>query len=189
MSVIKLLLAFAPWIVFGLIAGQSFFSLEIAIIVCIAITLLLGYKQMKKGYYLTWVTFIFFILSFITAVLMKNMWVASHLSVLSFMTLAAVTWGSLLIGEPFTLQYAKEDVERSLWDNKSFIHTNQVITAFWGVIFLINLGINYYKLNHQEVVGWAFLAANWILIIMGLVFTMEYTKIARKRRLEKEKKL
>ena len=186
MNVIKLLLAFAPWIIFGLIAGQSFFSLEIAIIISLTITVFLGYKQMQKRYILPWVTFLFFMLIFIVIVLMKNMWVASHVGILSYGTLTAVTWGFLLIGHPFTLQYAKEEVDKGLWNNKTFIRSNQIITAFWGVIFLVDLGINYYKFNHRGVGGWSFEVAGWILILIGLLFTVEYTKYVRKRRQQKE---
>jgi hypothetical protein len=187
MNVIKLLLAFAPWIIFGLIASQSFFSLEIAIIISLAITVLLGHKQMQKRYILPWVTFLFFILIFIGIVLMNNMWVASHVGILSYGTLNAVTWGSLLIGHPFTLQYAKEEVDKSLWNNPTFIRSNKIITAFWGVIFLVDLGINYYKFNHRGVGGWSFEVAGYILILIGLLFTVEYTKFVRKRRQQKEK--
>jgi hypothetical protein len=186
MNVIKLLLAFAPWIIFGIIAGQSFFSLEIAIIISLTIAVLLGYKQMRKGYILPWVTFLFFILIFIAIVLLKNMWVISHVGILSYGTLAVVTWGFLLIGHPFTTQYAKEEVDKSLWDNPTFIRTNQIITAFWGVIFLVDLGMNYYKFNHHGMGGLYFEVAGWILILIGLFFTLEYTKYVRKHRQQNE---
>jgi hypothetical protein len=186
MNIIKLLLAFAPWIIFSLIAGQSFFSLEIAIIISLVITLVLGYKQMHKKYILPWATFLFFILSFIVIILMKYSQVAPYMGILSYVTLTAVTWGSILIGHPFTIQYAKEEVDKTIWNNPTFIRSNQIITAFWGVIFLINLGLNYYKFNHRDVNGLIFLVAGWILIIIGLVFTTEYTKYVRKRRQEQE---
>lgn len=187
MNIIKLLLAFAPWIVFGLIAGQSFFSLEIAIIISMVITIVLGYKQMQKRYILPWVTFLFFSLSFIVIVLLKYVWVASYMSILSYGTLAAVTWGSILFGKPFTLQYAKEEVDKRIWNNPAFIRSNQIITAFWGVIFLLDLGVNYYKFNHKEMDGLVLQAAVWILLLIGLVFTTEYAKYARKRRQDEEK--
>lgn len=187
MNIIKLLVAFAPWIVFGLIAGPSLFSLQIAIVISLTITILLGYKTMEKGYILPWVTFIFFIMSFITIVLMKNIWVAMHLKILSYLTLVGVTWGSLFIGQPFTIQYAKEEVDKGLWDTTGFIRTNQIITAFWGVVFLINLGISYYLFMYKDVTGWAFTAIGWILILIGLLFTVEYTKLVRKRRLQNSK--
>lgn len=187
MNIIKLLLAFAPWIVFGLIAaGQTFFSLELAIIVSLVITLVLGYKEMQKMYILPWVTFLFFILAFIVIVLMRNFWAAPYMGILSYVTLGAVTWGSLLVGEPFTIQYARAEVDKRLWNNPKFIRSNDIITAFWGVIFIINLGLNYYKFNHQDIGGLTFLVTGWILIIIGLVFTTEYTRYVRKRRKQEE---
>lgn len=184
MNVIKLLLAFAPWIVFGLISGQSFFGLEIDMVVSIAIALILGYKTMKKWYILPWVTFTFFVLAFITIVLMKNIWVAQHMKILSYMVLVAVAWGSILVGLPFTMQYAKEEVDKSLWKTKSFIRTNQIITAFWGAIFFVNLGISYYLFIHKVMGGWTFMVVGWVLILIGLVFTTEYTKLVRSHRIQ-----
>jgi hypothetical protein len=186
MNMIKLLLAFATWIVFGLIAGPSLVQLEAAIVVSLVISLALGYKELQKGYLLTWGTVLFFLFGLVTIVLMKNIWVASHMGVLSYGTLTAVTWGSLLIGHPFTMQYAKEEVDRSVWQNPGFIHANRVITAFWGVLFLISLGMNFYKLGHPEL-GWVYEVGGWVLIIIGLAFTVGYTNLARKRRLEAER--
>lgn len=185
MNLIKLLLAFAPWIVFGLIAGQSLLQLEAAIVVSLMLSMVLGYKELKKGYLLTWGTLIFFIFSLVAIVVMENIWVASHMGVLSYGTLAAITWGSLLAGQPFTLQYARAEVDRSLWQSPGFIHANRIITAFWGVLFLGNLGMNIYKLSHPEL-GRIYEIAGWTFIVIGLAFTVGYTNLARKRRLQRE---
>lgn len=186
MNVIMLLLSFAPWIVFGFIAGYSLFRLELAIIISLALTVILSYKQMQKWYIIPWVTFLFFIFSGVAIILMKNFWVASYMGFLSYGTLAAVTWGSLLIGQPFTLQYAKEEVDKSRWNSPIFIRTNQTMTAFWGVLFLINLGMSYYKLNHKEAGGWALDAAGWIILLIGIFFTVWYPKLVRSRMQQKE---
>lgn len=44
---------------------------------------------------------------------------------------------SLLIGRPFTLQYAREKVAEQFWDNPLFISTNQRITAVWALAFAV----------------------------------------------------
>lgn len=44
---------------------------------------------------------------------------------------------SIILRHPFTLAYARERVEPSLWKSKSFTHTNYVITAVWAAAFLI----------------------------------------------------
>jgi len=55
--------------------------------------------------------------------------------VLSDATLALMAWGSLIAGNPFTYDYAKEDWDEAFWDDPIFVETNQIITAVWGGIF------------------------------------------------------
>ena len=44
---------------------------------------------------------------------------------------------SIAIRRPFTLQYAREQVSRELWDHAEFIRTNYVITAVWALAFAV----------------------------------------------------
>lgn len=44
---------------------------------------------------------------------------------------------TLIVGKPFTLQYAREQVPKSLWNTPQFIRSNYVITAVWACAFLI----------------------------------------------------
>jgi hypothetical protein len=43
---------------------------------------------------------------------------------------------SLAIRQPFTLQYAREQVGREVWASKEFLRTNDVISAVWALAFL-----------------------------------------------------
>ena len=44
---------------------------------------------------------------------------------------------TLIIGKPFTVQYAREQVPQSLWDTPTFVRSNYVITGVWAGAFLI----------------------------------------------------
>jgi hypothetical protein len=44
---------------------------------------------------------------------------------------------TLIVGKPFTLQYAREQVPQSLWDTPQFIRSNYVMTGVWCGAFLI----------------------------------------------------
>ena len=44
---------------------------------------------------------------------------------------------SLLIGKPFTLQYAREQVAREYWESPEFRHTNYVISGVWAAAFAL----------------------------------------------------
>lgn len=91
--------------------------------------------------------------------------------VLNSLVLAGMAWGTLLAGSPFTYQYAREDWPRELWGDPLFRLTNQIITAVWGAIFLINSGLGALSLiqPHLNILLNA-VAAN-ILIGLGIAFS------------------
>ncbi|MEI9960281.1 MAG: hypothetical protein WDM76_03865 [Limisphaerales bacterium] len=47
---------------------------------------------------------------------------------------------SMAIRQPFTLQYAREEVEKELWDKPEFVRVNYVITAVWAAAFAVMVG-------------------------------------------------
>jgi hypothetical protein len=51
--------------------------------------------------------------------------------------LLAIVVISLAIGQPFTLQYAREQVAPEFWDSPQFRRTNVVITAAWAAAFAV----------------------------------------------------
>ena len=124
---LKILLGFLPWILFGILAGPSLTRLEVALAVALAATLVLGFKQLRKGFFLTWGTLLFFFLSFILVALLKNLWISAH-GPAGPATLAAIAWGSIIAGQPFTLQYARESVPEAYWHTPEFIHTGYFIS-------------------------------------------------------------
>lgn len=44
---------------------------------------------------------------------------------------------SMAIGQPFTLQYARESVPQALWRQPAFVRTNVIITAVWAAAFAV----------------------------------------------------
>ena len=44
---------------------------------------------------------------------------------------------TMAIRRPFTLQYAREQVPRELWDRPEFLRTNYVITGVWALAFAL----------------------------------------------------
>ena len=49
--------------------------------------------------------------------------------------LFAIVLFSLLIGQPFTIQYARESVPPEFWSSPQFLRTNRVITLVWLAAF------------------------------------------------------
>jgi hypothetical protein len=44
---------------------------------------------------------------------------------------------SIAIRQPFTLQYAREQVPQEVWASPEFVRTNYVITAVWALAFVV----------------------------------------------------
>jgi hypothetical protein len=128
-------IAFVPWIVYWVLAGMGHTSA--AILLGLGVSLVInGYRvAVRKIKTLDLVSLIFLgIGAWVTLVLGSDLLVF-YGGVLSDATLSLVAWGSLLAGNPFTYDYAKEDWDEAFWNDPIFIKTNQIITAVWGLIF------------------------------------------------------
>jgi hypothetical protein len=59
--------------------------------------------------------------------------------VLVWVLFTAMASISLLVGKPFTLQFARESTPPEIWNLPVFLHANVVITLAWTAAFAINL--------------------------------------------------
>jgi hypothetical protein len=181
-DLLKILVGFLPWILFAIMAGPPLIRLEAALAVALAATLALGLNQLRKGFFLTWGSLLFFSLSFILVAFLKNLWVAEHMDLLARATLAAIAWGSIIAGRPFTLQYARESVPEALWRTPGFIHTGYFISLVWGVIFLLGLGACWFRPYLDQVAGWLYPLLATGTMFLGVIFTQWYVHRVRKAR-------
>ena len=51
--------------------------------------------------------------------------------------LLLIVLGSMAVGRPFTVQYAREQVAPEFWSSPEFARTNYVITAVWALAFFV----------------------------------------------------
>lgn len=181
-DLLKILVGFLPWILFGIIAGPSLTGLEIALAVSLTAGIALGFKQLRKGYFLTWGSLLFFSLSLILVAFLKNLWVIEHMDLLARATLAAIAWASIIAGRPFTLQYARESVPEAYWRTPEFIHTGYFTSIVWGIIFLIALGASLCRPYLDQMASWLYHLLATGTMFLGIVFTQWYVQRVRKAR-------
>jgi len=186
MNIITLLTAFVPWIAFTLVAeapmGDPLTRLTLAFIVGIVLTLVTSYKQLLKGYILSVVTIIFFVVFFILIIGLKLYWLANYISVLSMLLLTVVCWATMLFHFPFTLQYSREGVEPERAKSAPFMHVNYVITGVWGIVFTLGFALDAFLLLRPEpgLMFWDNL--KWVFMIIAIVFTVWYPDYVHKQR-------
>lgn len=178
---LDLLKGFLPWIVFLILAGHSEEKLVIGIIAACITFAIFQTKDLFKGFILCWGTFLFFIFMLVFVVFLHNSWVAKHTGVFANGTLAVVAWFSLLIGAPFTQQYAKEKVDKKYWNTMPFIRTNQHLTTLWGTIFLFCLLLSVLQLYFPTVHTWKYEVASDGLTIIGNWITTWFPEWNKKR--------
>jgi hypothetical protein len=178
-DLLKILLGFLPWILFGILAGPPLTRLEAALAVSLAATLALGFKQLRKGFFLTWGSLLFFCITLILVAWLKNLWVVEHLDLLVRATLAAIAWASIIAGRPFALQYARESVPEAYWGAPGFIHTGYFISIVWGIIFLIALGASLFR---PYLDGWLYQLLATGSLFLGVIFTQWYVHRVRRAR-------
>jgi hypothetical protein len=148
-----MIISFAPWLVLKILTSVPFSDpltrLKTALVIAILICLYQS-RSAVKGF-IFWGSISFFTFSFVTVVLMTNMWVIGHLGLLSQLTMAAIVWGSILFRRPFTLDYAKQYVPREFWTHPAFLRKNYLITGVWGCYFLLGIAINEIRLYEPQV--------------------------------------
>jgi hypothetical protein len=181
-DLLKSLLGFLPWILFGITAGPPLARLEAALAVSLAATLALGFNQLRQGYFLTCGSLLFFLVSFILVTFLKNLWVVEHMDLLVRATLAAIAWASIIAGRPFALQYARESVPEAYWHTPEFIHTGCFISIVWGIIFLIALGASLFRPYLDQMASWLYQLLATGSMFLGIIFTQWYVHRVRKAR-------
>ena len=180
-----LLLGFIPWLLFLLLSGHSLTSLEHAIIVSLFASLIFGFRDLKRGYILTWGTFLFFCFCAVFVNLLNVLWVATYMDLLSNTALASIMWLTILVGKPFALQYARGDVPQEQWKDPKFIQGCRFITLVWA--YLMSLAVGLSVLRRSSILSlpaWVYFDASLCIILVGLTIT---TLFKRKKRLQREK--
>lgn len=179
MSFWSMVLAFAPWISFKIIISLPFMTqvvmIKAGIVTAAAICAYQAWIGLHRGA-LLWGGLLFFGFALLTVPVMNNAWVMQHLGVLSHGTLASFTWASILLKKPFTLEYAKQRVEPSVWTQPSFIRKNNIITGVWGTAFTVSFINAALKLTLFPAEGIIFELIDNAVLLSAALFTSKYTK-------------
>ncbi|HVV67703.1 MAG TPA: hypothetical protein VG895_05730 [Patescibacteria group bacterium] len=173
--------SFLPWILFFILLNHSQEQIDIAVIIAGVTSVIFDFRGLKKRFILNWGTFAFFIFLFVAVVLFKNQWVAKQAWLFSNGTLAAIAWISILLRQPFTIQYAKLQVAKDKWNHPLFLKINYILTAVWGSIFLFNLMIHVLRIYYHTVNGWIYESITYGTPIFGIWFMAWFPNWYRKK--------
>ena len=173
-------IAFVPWIAYWVLSGMK---MPIpGILAALAVSLAInGYRLREGGIKLMdAVTLAFFVLHLVFNLFLQSTLFDIYGSVLVYIALAGMAWGSIIAHSPFTYQYARDDWSPEFWDQPLFRRVNEIITAVWGVFFTIDLVLTIVALAKPELkIILVAILPNVLLapgIIFSLVFPNWYTR-------------
>lgn len=183
---LQLLYGFLPWILFAAIFGKNGKDSLIAIIVALIVCIKTERVHLRKGFILSWGTISYFALLFFLVVVAKIPWVIDNTSMLSNLALALIAWISLFIGQPFTLQYAREQTPKQIWHTQGFIKVNQILTTVWGIIFLFSVLLHYIRIYIPQSEALLYPILSYGSIILGLWITKKFPMWYRSSQIHKQ---
>jgi hypothetical protein len=95
-----------------------------------------------------------------------------------FLALALV---SIVLRNPLTLQYAREQAPPDEWNTRRFLFTNYALTAFWAVAFGIMSAADAFANFHKDLPPAFEAAISLIVLIVAVGFTARYPAHVRRR--------
>ncbi len=93
---------------------------------------------------------------------------------------AGMAWASILLGAPFTLQYARETTPPEFWRHPVFVRTSLVLTLVWAGVFTLNLAIAGAAVGRISP-PWFALLLPTLAVAGAFVFTARYAAAVSRR--------
>jgi len=136
-GMLYIVVSFIPWIVYWVLCGRGS---AWGVAVALAISLLLVASQaVKRSFNLMDITSaLYFTVALVGTFALGLEVFVERSGFLGYFVLFAMALTSLLVKQPFTLQCSKRDYPEVYWRDKGFIVINNLITAVWAIIFLVN---------------------------------------------------
>ena len=179
----QLILGFIPWLLFMVIAGHSLFQLEIAILICLAASIVFGIRDLRDRFILQWGSLIFFASCAISVNGLKIIWIAENMDILANSFLAGLVWLSIVLKKPFTLQYARRELPKDYWNDVHVVRTCMDIAVVWACLMTVSAVMSFVKHSHFiiQLPHWVYFYISITSMVLGAGFTVWYKKRARRQ--------
>jgi hypothetical protein len=132
-------LGFVPWILFAVLCRRD--TLQAAVVVGLVGALVISAPSLRAGRpkILELGTVAFFVVFLLVVFVVDpgaDDFLNRYARAIATAGLALIAAVSLLVGRPFTEQYAREQVDPSLWNTARFKAVNRNFTLGWILVFL-----------------------------------------------------
>jgi hypothetical protein len=178
----SIILGLAPFIVF--FALMRAVSPLAGLAAAFAVSVLLGIRQWRRGESVKVLEVgslaLFGALLLYTLIAAPD-WTVAKVRLAVDGGLFLIALASLIIGQPFTLQYARESVPQEFWTSRVFFTTNVRITAVWTAAFAIMTAADAAAHFVEAIPLWVDIAATIAAFVAAVWFTRWYPAVVRRR--------
>lgn len=136
-GMLNMLISFIPWIVYWITAGMEIrWGTYLALIIS---SLLLILDIISKSLnFMDGFSMIYFFTAAISTFVLKNDLFVERSGEMGYFWLFIMASSSVLLKHPFTYQVSKKDYPEVYWKDPAFLLINNIISASWAAIFLVN---------------------------------------------------
>jgi hypothetical protein len=171
------LVGLAPWILYSLVEGDGRLELSAALALGLAfVILVVNWLRGESPKILEYSDVVYFgALTVVVAFASDGTrtWLELWGGETANIALLVIVAGSLLIRQPFTLQYARESTPQEYWHTPEFLKVNYQITWVWAVAFFIEAASGFYGdavLEDSNNI-WT----GWIIQTLPLIIAAQFT--------------
>ena len=184
---LQVFVGFIPWILYWSFSGPGLWNIAI-LGGLIAAAVLVTWRWFQRRDFKTMeiVTLGYFAVHAIVTLTFGSSFLKIYGPIANSLVLAAMALGTLAMKNPFTYQYAKEDWDKSYWNDPAFIRINEIITGIWGWIFLLNAALGalaVFVFPAQEL--WFVVILPNLGIVAGIIFSSRFPNYAVRKRVQK----
>lgn len=178
----SVLIGFLPWILFWFLAGANEFEAAAAAgLVASAAWIVWTRAEHKQAKILDIGGLVFFAIMVVVGFTADEDWFARWSYMISNAALGAIMLLSIVLGQPFTRQYAKEGAPPEVWETASFKRITSTLTWMWVAIMAANTVLAWLAVEFPDDELWLGLIVPIALVIVGLRLNHWYPEHERAR--------
>jgi hypothetical protein len=167
---------FAPWIAFMVLSSNNRFELGAVVALVIAVVMLgVQHRSGQKPTPFDYATLGFFTLLVIVGLFANDATVATWVQPVANFALFAIALVSILIGKPFTRQYARQSLPPEVWDSPGFLQGTLQVAWVWVAAFAVMTVSSLITVFQPDSETWT----TWVVPIAPFVGAILYTAPSR----------
>ena len=173
-------LGFAVWVVYGILYALGHWTAAAVAGLAIMLAIVARESRTANVQIIDLTSLGFFVLALIMLSALGDQVFNRYHIILVWGVFAVVTWATILIGFPFTLQLARKSARREVWSEPLFHRVHLRLTTVWGVIFTLDTTLAVVALGGSDVRMLSAIIPG-ATMICGFVFSRIYLARYRSR--------